>query len=157
MRGDVIIVIAEDDEGHASLIIKNLQRIGIENEMLHFRDGEETLNFFFRKGEGPHVKSGTAYVLLLDVRMPKIDGLEVLRQLKCDSVLQKMPVIMITTTDDPDEVERCHALGCNVYISKPVDYDRFVKSMNHLGLFLRTSEFPKIIDFKGEQTGHYGP
>lgn len=149
MKGDVTIILAEDDDGHASLIKKNLQRIGIENEILHFRDGEETLNFFFGTGAGPHMKSGTSYVLLLDIRMPKTDGLEVLRKLKSDSVLQKMPVIMITTTDDPDEVERCHALGCNVYIAKPVDYDRFVKSMNHLGLFLKMSEFPRINGFSG--------
>lgn len=156
MKGDVTIVLAEDDDGHASLIKKNLQRIGIENDILHFRDGDETLNFFFGKGEGPHMQAGTSYVLLLDVRMPKTDGLEVLRQLKGNRVLQKMPVIMITTTDDPDEVERCHALGCNAYISKPVDYDRFVKSMNHLGLFLRMSEFPRINGFSGEETGQYG-
>jgi CheY-like chemotaxis protein len=149
MKREVTIVLAEDDDGHASLIKKNLQRAGIDNAMLHFRDGEETLNFFFRKGEGPHLLPGTSYILLLDIRMPKIDGLEVLRQLKGDNVLHKVPVLVITTTEDPDEVERCHELGCNVYIPKPIDYERFVLSMNHLGLFLRISEFPKLNGFRG--------
>jgi CheY-like chemotaxis protein len=144
MHKEVVIIIAEDDKGHAVLIEKNLRRAGIDNDILHFRDGKETLNFLLRRGKGPHLKPGVPYLMLLDIRMPKVDGVEVLRQIKEDDELRKMPVVMITTTDDPREVENCHALGCSNYIAKPIDYDKFVEAIRHLGLFLMVVEVPKI-------------
>jgi len=144
MKNEVIIAIAEDDEGHASLIKKNLKRAGISNPMLNFKDGEEILNFLFRRGKGLYRKTETAYLLLLDIGMPKVDGVEVLGHIKKDSELRKMPVIMITTADDPREVEKCHYLGCSSYIVKPVDYDRFVEVIRQLGLFLLGVEVPRI-------------
>ena len=150
MHKEVVILLAEDDEGHAGLIRKNLTRGHILNELLHFKDGQEILDFLFQKGAGPHRQSGASYVLLLDIRMPKIDGTEVLVQVKTDPELRKIPVIMITTTDDPREVERCHAMGCNNYITKPVDYDKFVNSIRQLGLFLSIVEVPRI---NGEGVG----
>ncbi len=136
------VLIAEDDTGHASLIQKNLKRSGISNEILHFHDGEEALNFLFRRGDGPHRTDGIPYLLLLDIRMPKVDGVEVLRQVKENEELKKMPVIMLTTTDDPTEIERCHTLGCSNYISKPVDYEQFTQTIQQLGLFLRIVKIP---------------
>ncbi len=144
MREDVVILVAEDDEGHAGLIRKNLRRAGIINQIVHFKDGQETLDFLFRQGEGPHRQSGQGYVMLLDIRMPKVDGVEVLRQIKADGELCKLPVIMITTTDDPREVEHCHALGCSSYITKPLDYDNFVDAVRQLGLYLAVVQIPKI-------------
>ena len=144
---EVVIVVAEDDEGHASLIVKNLQRAGITNEIICFKNGQETLDFLLLKGKGPHRAPDAGYILLLDIRMPKVDGVEVLRQLKQDPELTKIPVTMITTTDDPREVEECHLLGCSNYITKPVDYNKFVKVIRQLGLFLLVVEVPKI---KGE-------
>ena len=144
MKNEVIIVIAEDDEGHATLIKKNLKRAGISNEIIHFKDGEEVIDFFFFRGKGPHRKMDAPYLLLLDIRMPKVDGVEVLHQLKQNEELQKMPVIMITTTDDPREIDKCHQMGCSNYIVKPVDYESFSKSIIQLGLFLLVVEVPKI-------------
>lgn len=144
MKKEVVIIIAEDDDGHAELIKKNLKRSGIANQFLRFKDGEETLNFFLRKGIGPHRKKKTPYLLLLDIRMPKVDGIDILRQIKKDSELCKMPVIIITTTDDPREVENCHYLGCNNYITKPVNYDKFVESIRRLGYFLMVVEIPEV-------------
>jgi CheY-like chemotaxis protein len=118
MRHDTVIILAEDDEGHAGLIIRNLRRTGIDNEILHFKNGEETLNFLLRHNGGSHRKEGVSYVLLLDLRMPKVDGIEVMRQIKQDSQLKNIPVIVITTTDDPGEIELCYALGCSSYIVK---------------------------------------
>jgi CheY-like chemotaxis protein len=138
------ILIAEDDEGHASLIMKNLKRAGFKNDILHFKDGQEVLDFLFLKGEGPHRISGKAYLLLLDIRMPRVDGLDVLRQIKKDSELSKLPVIMVTTTDDPREVNHCHELGCSIYVTKPVDYERFVDVIRKLGLFLQVARVPRI-------------
>ncbi|MBD3392851.1 MAG: response regulator [Chitinivibrionales bacterium] len=144
MRKEVMVLIAEDDEGHATLIKKNLKRAGILNELIHFHDGQEVLDYLFRRGDGPGREPGKSYLLLLDIRMPKVDGIEVLRQVKADPELKKVPVIMITTTDDPREVERCHSLGCSNYVTKPIDYDKFVKAIRQLGLFLMVVEVPVI-------------
>ncbi len=144
MNKEVVILLAEDDVGHAALIRKNLQRAGLTNHFLHFKDGQETLDFLFQRGEGPQRESGTPYLLLLDIRMPKVDGVEVLRQIKQDAELRKIPAIMLTTTDDPREVENCHSLGCSHYIAKPVDYDKFVEAIRQLGLFLMVVEVPKV-------------
>jgi CheY-like chemotaxis protein len=144
MNKEVVILVAEDDEGHAGLIRKNLARAGIANEILHFKDGQEILDFLHRRGAGPKRLPGAAYVLLLDIRMPKLDGVEVLAQVKADPELRKIPTIMITTTDDPREIERCHALGCSNYITKPVEYERFVNAIRQLGLFLAVVEVPAI-------------
>ncbi len=144
MNNEVVILVVEDDEGHAELIRRNLSRAGIVNKIINFRDGEEILNYLLMRGNGPHRTKCTPHVLLLDIRMPKIDGTEVLKIVKSDPDLQKMPVIMITTTDDPIEIDYCHKLGCNSYITKPVEYDAFVNAVRQLGLFLSIVEVPKI-------------
>ncbi len=144
MEKEIVVLIAEDDEGHAILIKKNLKRAGISNEILHFRDGQEVLDFLFKKGPGPHRQSKVPYLLLLDIRMPKVDGVEVLRLVKQDSELKKLPVTMITTTDDPREVEKCHSLGCSNYITKPIDYENFIEATRKLGLFLSVVQIPVI-------------
>lgn len=144
MNRDVTIIIADDDEGHAGLIRKNLERAGVVNSIIQFKDGQETLDFLLRQGDGPHRITGAAYLLLLDIRMPKVDGIGVLKAIKGDPDLRKMPVVMVTTTDDPLEVEHCHALGCSNYIAKPIDYDKFVNVIRQLGLFLSIVEVPKI-------------
>ncbi len=81
-------------------------------------------------------------LLLLDIKMPKVDGVEVLRQLKADPRTNTIPVIMLTTTDDPRKVRRCYELGCNVYITKPVDYQAFIEAIRRLGLFLQVVQVP---------------
>lgn len=144
MNKEVIILVADDDEGHAGLIQKNLERSGIVNPILRFKDGQRVEDFLFFQGEGPHRQPEEAYILLLDIRMPKIDGTEVLRRVKGDPELRQMPVIMITTTDDPREVANCHALGCNSYITKPVEYDDFVNTIRQLGLYLSVVQVPCI-------------
>jgi CheY-like chemotaxis protein len=104
------------------------------------------LDFLFRRGEGPHRASEVPYLLLLDIRMPKVDGVEVLRQLKQDGELRKIPVIILTTTDDPREVERCHTIGCASYIVKPVDYNKFAEAIKGLGLYISLVQVPGIND-----------
>lgn len=144
MKEEVTILIAEDDEGHANLIMKNLKRAGIFNEIIHFKDGQEVLDFLFRAGDGPHRETGKPYLLLLDIRMPKVDGVGVLKKIKADPELKKIPTIMVTTTDDPREVEKCHALGCSSYVTKPINYEQFVEAIRQLGLFLLVVEVPNI-------------
>ena len=144
MKEEVVVLIVEDDDGHARLIEKNLRRASIKNEMLRFADGQQILDFLFRRGEGRQREDFTPYLLLLDIRIPKIDGVEVLRQIKQDEELRKIPVIMLTTTDDPLEVDACHRLGCSHYIVKPVEYDKFSAALGQLGLFLKIVQVPQI-------------
>ena len=135
-----VILIVDDDEGHAILIRENLEAAGLNNRIEHFRDGQAILDFFASRPRGAH----ETYLVLLDIRMPKVDGIEVLRRLKSDPELSKLPVIMLTTTDDSREVERCYELGCNVYIQKPVDYDRFAEAIRRLGLFVTLVLLPEV-------------
>lgn len=141
---DVVILIAEDDAGHARLIEKNLSRGGLRNRIERFDNGQAVLDFLFRRGPGPQRALVTSYLLLLDIRMPQVDGIEVLRQIKQDAELRKLPVIMLTTTDDPREVERCHAIGCASYIVKPVDYEKFAEAIKSLGLYISLVKVPEI-------------
>ncbi|MBI5801909.1 MAG: response regulator [Verrucomicrobia bacterium] len=144
MTSEVIILIADDDAGHVRLIEKNLARAGLHNPIQRFHDGQEILDFLFRRGEGPQRKHDQPYLLLLDIRMPKVDGVEVLRQIKGDASLRLMPVVMLTTTDDPREVSRCHELGCSHYIVKPVDYDKFSDTIKQMGLFFALVQVPPV-------------
>ena len=144
MTREVVILIAEDDSGHARLIERNLTRAGLNNQIEGFANGQEILDFLFLQGEARQRIQDTPYLLLLDIRMPKVDGAEVLRQIKQDPELRKIPVLMLTTTDDPREVERCHALGCSNYIVKPVDYDKFAEAIKQLGLFITLLQVPGI-------------
>lgn len=144
MNNTPTILIVEDDEGHAILIRENLEMAGLTNPIRHFRDGQAVLDFFFdQSGRALSAPDGP-YLVLLDIRMPKVDGIEVLRRLKSDPELRKLPVVMLTTTDDTREVERCHVLGCNVYIQKPVDYDKFAEAIRRLGLFVTLLLIPPV-------------
>ena len=154
IKKEVTILIAEDDDGHAELICDNLKEAGIHNPMIRFRNGQEALDFFFgpsqpqpgqsRAGDESQRVPGRAYLLLLDIRMPKIDGVEVLRQIKADHTLKHMPVIMLTTTDDPREIRNCYELGCSCYVTKPVDYQQFSAMLTRLGLFLLVVQVPSL-------------
>lgn len=143
MTKEVVILIADDDVGHARLIEKNLQRAGLHNPIERFLSGQEILDFLFGRGARKRAKEA-AYLLLLDIRMPQVDGVEVLRQIKADEQLKKIPVIMLTTTDDPREVERCHQLGCSNYVVKPVAYDRFAEAIKQVGLFIALVQVPEV-------------
>ena len=138
------ILITEDDDGHAFLIEDNLRRAGVNALFLRFSDGEEVLKFLSGETTEPKFERGRAYLLLLDIRMPKVDGVEVLRRIKEDPELHKLPVIILTTTDDPREVERCHELHCNNYIQKPVSWERFASAITQLGKFLSLLHLPRM-------------
>ncbi len=136
MRKDAAILIAEDDAGHFELVKRNLWLSCVENEILQFKNGQEILDFLFKRGNGVKRKENGSYVLLLDIRMPKVDGGEVLQQIKRDEELRKIPVIMLTTTGEEDEIDRFYEMGCGFYMVKPVDYRKFMKAVESLGAFL---------------------
>jgi len=131
----VTILIAEDDDGHAQLIKERLEAAGVNNPQVRFRDGQEAWDYISRSG-GAGRQPDKPYLLLLDIRMPGLDGIEVLRRIKGDPALKKLPVIMLTTTDDPREVDICYELGCNSYLTKPVAFAQFSEVIRRLGLFL---------------------
>lgn len=139
-----VIVIVDDDEGHAVLVRESLQEAGMVNRIIHFADGQAALDFFFPRNGNSGFDKEQSYLMLLDIRMPKIDGVEVLRRLKADNELRKLPVIMLTTTNDPREVARCHELGCSVYLQKPIDYGKFAEAMRQLGLFILLLHVPPV-------------
>jgi len=133
---ELVILIAEDDDGHAELIQSGLVESGVCNEIIRFSNGEEIWDFLHHS-KNNKIKQRKHYLLLLDIHMPQMDGVEVLRLIKSDNKLKEMPVIMLTTTDDPREVAECYQIGCNIYITKPVDFIKFAETLNHLGLFLQ--------------------
>ncbi|MBK8049654.1 MAG: response regulator [Anaerolineales bacterium] len=143
-RTPVSILITEDDDGHAALIEWQLREAGVDNPMMRFCNGQEVWNFLTRCGSGPMRSTEDAYLMLLDLRMPIMDGLEVLRNVKADPVLKTLPVIMLTTTDDPQEIEACYRLGCNVYITKPVAFAQFAEALRRLGLILTIVQAPVV-------------
>jgi CheY-like chemotaxis protein len=140
---EMIIVLAEDDDGHAYLVQQNLQDAGVVNRFVRTTDGQETLDYIYCEGQYRDRTTGGPLLLLLDINMPRVDGVEVLRRLKSDPKTDQLPVIILTTTDDPREIRRCYELGCNSYITKPVEYDRFVEAIRRLGLFLSIVKVPR--------------
>lgn len=133
---EITVLIAEDDDGHAMLIKEHLEDSGINNPFQRFQDGAEAWDFLSGEGPEPHRDPDKLYLLLLDIRMPRMDGVEVLRRIKAHPELQAMPVIMLTTTDDPREVAECYALGCNSYVTKPVAFEDFAEVIKRLGFFI---------------------
>jgi CheY-like chemotaxis protein len=139
----MVIVLVEDDEGHAYLIRQNLQEAGVANRIVHLMNGQQALDYVHRRGPYAGRVPGGPLLILLDINMPLVTGEEVIRQLKADPATEPLPVIVLTTTDDPREVRRCYELGCNCYVTKPVDYDRFVEAVRRLGLFLSIVQVPR--------------
>ena len=135
----VIIVMIEDDAGHAKLIEKNVRRAGVCNDIQHFADGGSALDFLFHK----NVRDNGPVLILLDLNLPDMSGVDILAKLKGDEKMRRSPVIVLTTTDDQREIQRCYDLGANVYITKPVDYENFANAIRQLGLFLSVMQVPE--------------
>jgi len=138
----VSIVMIEDDEGHARLILKNIRRAGITNPVHHFLDGTTGLEFLINDARGP-ARNGPALVLL-DLNLPDMSGIDILARIKGTEELRRTPVVVLTTTDDKVEIQRCYDLGCNVYITKPVNYENFADAVRQLGLFLSVIQIPDL-------------
>jgi CheY-like chemotaxis protein len=130
------IILIEDDPGHAVLIEKNLRRAGITNEIVVLNDGQKALDFLLQKGAYSRNQPPAHPLVLLDLNLPVFDGFQVLSALKSDERTRHIPVIVVTTTDLPHEIARCYELGCNIYVTKPVEYDAFCDAIRKLGLFL---------------------
>ena len=139
MTHPVTIVMIEDDPGHAKLIEKNIRRANINNEIVHFTDGGSALDHLMSEA----VRANGPLLVLLDLNLPDMQGTDILAKIKSTEHLKRAPVIVLTTTDDKVEIQRCYDLGCNVYISKPVDYEGFAQAIRQLGLFLSVIQVPE--------------
>lgn len=145
MSPPVLIAMIEDDEGHARLIEKNLRRAGVNNEIVLLVDGASAISFLFGSDGSGLVNKGRSLLVLLDLNLPDMSGIDILKRLKEDEHLRLSPVVVLTTTDDKSEIQRCYDLGCNVYITKPVDYEKFAHAIQQLGLFMYVMQIPEEI------------
>jgi len=139
-----IIVLTEDDVGHAGLILRSLKNVGISNDIVCFENGEDTLDFLFKRGREPYREEGVSYVLLLDIRLPGIDGIEVLRQVKKDKWVNNIPVIMLSVSDNLKEIEQCRRLGCDNYFVKQTTFKKFSQTVEQVGQYINKVVVPKI-------------
>ena len=142
MTTPVTIIMIEDDEGHARLIERNIRRSGVNNEIIPFTNGTEAVNYLFGTDGTGAVHKGRAFLILLDLNLPDMTGIDILRQIKENRYLKSAPVVVLTTTDDSQEIKRCYELGCNVYITKPVNYESFANAIRQLGLFFSVIQVP---------------
>jgi CheY-like chemotaxis protein len=141
MAKNLTILIVEDDEGHATLIRMNLRDAGINNELVHVTDGQAALDYVAARYQSSRPDP---LLILLDLNLPEVDGFGVLKSLKSDVETRRIPVIILTSTDDKREITRCYELGCNIFLRKPVDYASFVNAIKQLGLFLSVVEIPGL-------------
>ena len=134
-NNNVTILIAEDDEGHAELILEQLRSAGVSNEIIRFRDGQELWNYLMAEGRRTSRHDSHGFLLLLDLVMPRLDGLEVLRQIRLDPRTCRLPVVILTTSKEEQDVAQSYDLGANSYIRKPVDFHQFTEAVRNLGLY----------------------
>jgi len=139
---EITILLVEDDEGHARLIEKNLKRSNIANTIHHVGNGQLALDYLLSEGDYVGQSLPSPLLVLLDLNMPVLDGYQVLERMKANERTKRIPVVVLTTTDDRREVARCYELGCNVYVTKPVDYEKFTEAVRKLGLFLSIVSVP---------------
>lgn len=139
---DIRVLIAEDDEGHATLLRRNLRRAGLLEEPIHLRDGQELLDYIYRRGPWSTRAVHPALAMIVDLNMPRVGGMDVLRRLKSDGSIAPIPVFVLTTTDNPIEIEHCYALGASACLVKPVDYQSFTLLVQRLAEFLMTARMP---------------
>jgi CheY-like chemotaxis protein len=143
MKEDTVILLAEDDDGHATLTRMALREVGVNNEIIRFRDGQETVDFLFGTGQGPARAADVHYLLLLDLRMPKVDGISVLRRIRQDEQLRRMPVVVLSTTDNPHEIRTCKSLHCSCYLVKAAGYEALGAALEQVKPFLEHRQTPR--------------
>ena len=140
---NITILIVEDDPGHSRLIEKNLRRANVGNGIVKAGTGRQALDYLFEEGQYEGQHRASSLLVLLDLNLPEISGIQVLKRMKEHDATKRIPVIVLTTSDDNREISRCYELGCNVYVTKPVDYEKFSAAIQKLGLFLSVASVPE--------------
>jgi CheY-like chemotaxis protein len=129
------ILLVEDSAYDVELILTALSENALANEVVVVRDGEEALDYIYRRGVFRLRLEGNPIVVLLDLKLPKIDGIEVLSALKSDPLFQLIPVVVLTSSREEPDLVRCYELGTNAYVVKPIDFHEFVEVIKQVGLF----------------------
>ena len=142
---EVTIVMVEDDEGHARLIEKNIRRAGVNNEIVPFTDGTSALDYVLGTDRTGYVSRASSLLILLDLNLPDMSGIDILEKIKTNQHTKRLPIVILTTTDDETEIKRCYDLGANVYITKPVEYESFAHAIRQLGLFFSVMQIPETL------------
>lgn len=130
------ILLVEDNEDHAAAVQRSLRKHRVANRITHLKDGEEALNYLFRRGayKDPDV-SPRPWIVLLDLRLPKVDGMDVLREIKQSESLHRIPVVVLTSSDAEKDIAQASEYNANSYVVKPVDFDKFVQLMDDIGFY----------------------
>jgi CheY-like chemotaxis protein len=136
------VLIADDDEGHATLVRRNMKRAGLSAELVHLRDGQEVIDYLYRRGLWSARHSHARLALVLDLNMPRLGGIAVLQRLKSDASLTRIPVFVLTTTDNPLEIDQCYTLGASVCLVKPVAFGAFAEMIQRFAAFLMMAAVP---------------
>jgi CheY-like chemotaxis protein len=129
------ILLAEDDPNDAELTLTALSEHNLANSVSLVRDGEEAIDFLYRRGKFKDRDPGNPILILLDVKMPKMNGIQVLKAIKSDNTLKNIPVVMLTSSGETRDIEECYAYGVNAYVVKPVNFADFIASVRELGIF----------------------
>ncbi len=133
---EVEILLVEDHPGDAELTIRALKKENLANKLVHLGDGAEALDFIFGQGKYSQRRlENVPRVILLDLKMPKVGGLEVLERVKSDARTRSIPVVILTSSAEDPDIKRCYELGANSYIVKPVEFNNFSKTVSELGLY----------------------
>ncbi|HEY1022852.1 MAG TPA: response regulator [Flavisolibacter sp.] len=141
---EVEILLVEDNMSDAELVIRALRKVNLANHLIHLKDGEEALEFIFATGQfAEREKANVPKVILLDIKMPKVDGIEVLRQIKANSETRLIPVVIMTSSKEEQDMFRSYELGVNSFVVKPVGFNDFAKAVSELGLYwVLTNQVP---------------
>lgn len=136
MEHEIEILLVEDNPNDAEMTLRALKKNHLANRIIHLKNGEEALNFFHGRGpfEGRDVNS-VPKVVLLDLKMPKVDGIEVLRDIKSNPLTKTIPVVVLTSSKEDPDIKTCYELGVNSYIVKPVGFENFLKAISQLGFY----------------------
>ncbi len=144
-RQPIKILLVEDDDGHARLIERNLRKVSLINPIERVADGQEALDYLLNQGRFADAEKFTRpQLILLDINLPRVDGVEVLERIKQDARLRPLPVIMLTSTDTQTEIDRCYRAGASGYVAKPVNIGSLGEKLNRLGMFLEIVELPQV-------------
>lgn len=137
MMGEILnILLIEDNEDHAELVLRSFEANRVANKIYWVKDGEEALDYLFRRGEyADSTNSPTPNLVLLDLRLPKVDGIEVLQEVKMDEVLKKIPVVVLTSSESERDICKAYTANANSYLVKPIDFEKFTLLMRDLGFY----------------------
>lgn len=145
MSSQVEVLLVEDNIHDAEMTIRSLKKVNLANNLVHVRDGEEALDFIFAQGKfAERDRVAAPKVILLDIKMPKVDGIEVLRRLKANDITRCIPVVIMTSSKEEQDIVNSYELGVNSYVVKPVDFEGFAKAVSQLGMYWLLTNQPPL-------------